>query len=268
MSYIAAESATIRRKDGSTVQLTGPHAQQLYLHRNTQDLSVKWLRLLGGRNEFERSRQQQIVDRLADAERPGRKRVLLIGDSIRMRLRDTTGYGLHTYKYLLDHVNLTHIPHNTGGTTPVLEHLDDWLSCRPDIVHINAGLHDLATPAPGTQPHRPYNTPETYASNLRRIVELLRNAGVPQVIWALSTPVHDQWHTTSRRLRRANKDVILYNQIATQVMAELDVPINDLCQPIIEMGLERCLMRDGVHLGHLGSTLLGKIVANRISQYC
>ena len=267
MSYIAAESATIRRKDGSTVQLTGPHAQQLYLHRNTQDLSVKWLRLLGGRNEFERSRQQQIVDRLADAERPGRKRVLLIGDSIRMRLRDTTGYGLHTYKYLLDHVNLTHIPHNTGGTTPVLQYLNDWLSCRPEIVHINAGLHDLATAAPDTQPHRCYNTPETYASNLRRIVKLLRNAGVPHVIWGLSTPVHDQWHTTSW-LHRLNKDVTLYNQIATQVMAELDVPINDLCQPIIEMGLERCLMRDGVHLGHLGSTLLGKIVANRISQYC
>ena len=188
MSYITAESATIHRKDGSTVQLDAPTAQRLYLHRNTQDQSVKWLRLLGGRNEFERSRQQQIVDRLADAERPDRKRVLLIGDSIRMRLRDTTGYGLHAYAHLLDQVNLTHIPHNTGGTTAVLQFLKDWLSCRPDIVHINAGLHDLATAAPGALLHRSYNPPDTYAKNLRQIIEMINVAGVRTTIWALNTP--------------------------------------------------------------------------------
>jgi len=266
MSYITAESATIRRKDGSTVQLNGPPAQRLYLHRNTQDQSVKWLRLLGGRNEFERSRQQQIVDRLADAEAPGRKRVLLIGDSIRMRLRDSTGYGLHAYDRLIDRVNLTHIPHNAGGTTPVLEYLNDWLSCRPDIVHINAGLHDLATAAPGAPPHRSYVAPETYAKNLRRIIEMINIAGVQTTIWALNTPIHDQWHTTGRNLLRLNKNVTVYNQIATEVMAELNIPVNDLFQPIIEAGLETCLMRDGVHLTHTGSALLGRIVADRILE--
>lgn len=266
MSYITAESATIHRKDGSTVQLTGPPAQRLYLYRNTQDQSVKWLRLLGGRNEFERSRQQQIVDRLAEAEAPGRQRVLLIGDSIRMRLRDSTGYGLHAYEHLLDHVNLTHIPHNTGGTRPVLEYLNDWLSCRPDIVHVNAGLHDLAIAARGTHPHRSYNPPDKYAKNLRQIIEMINIAGVETTIWGLNTPVHDQWHTTNRKLHRLNKDVTLYNQIATEVMAELDIPINDLFQPILEAGLETCLMRDGVHLTHTSSALLGRIVADRILE--
>lgn len=268
MSYITAELATIRRKDGSTVQLNGPFAQRLYLHRNAQDQSVKWLRLLGGRNEFERSRQQQIVDRLADAEAPGRKRVLLIGDSIRMRLRDSTGYGLHAYEHLLDHVNLTHIPHNTGGTTPVLEYLNDWLSCRPDIVHINAGLHDLATSATGAYPHRSYNPLDKYANNLRQIIEMINIAGVETTIWALNTPVHDQWHTTDRKLHRLTKDVVLYNQIAAEVMAELDIPINDLHQPMLDAGLETCLMRDGVHLTHTGSALLGRIVMDRILTMC
>ena len=268
MRYITAESATIHRKDGSTVQLTGFAAQRLYLHRNTQDQSVKWLRLLGGRNEFERSRQQQIVDRLADAERPDRKRVLLIGDSIRMRLRDTTGYGSHAYKHLLNHVNLTHIPHNTGGTTPVLEYLNDWLSCRPDIVHINAGLHDLATAAPGEPPHRSYNPPDKYAKNLRQIIEMINIAGVKTTIWALNTPVHDEWHTTDRKLHRLTKDVVLYNQIGTEVMTELNIPTNDLFQPILDGGLETCLMRDGVHLAHAGSALLGRIVSDRILKMC
>ncbi len=266
MRYIAAEEATIRMKDGSTRRLQGEAAQKLCLQRTLRRQGDKRLRLLGGRNEFEQSRQQQIVDRLADAERRGRKRVLVIGDSIRMRLRDSTGYGLHAYNHLIDRVNLTHIPHNTGGTTPVLQHLNDWLSCRPDIVHINAGLHDLATAAPGAPPHRSYVAPETYAKNLRRIIEMINIAGVQTTIWALNTPVHDQWHTAGWRLRRRNKDVTLYNQIATEVMAELNIPVNDLFQPILEAGLESCLMRDGVHLTHTGSALLGRIVADRILE--
>ena len=266
MSYITAESATIRRKDGSTRHLEGQAAQALYLHRNTHGQGYKRLCLLGGRNEFERSRQEQIIDRLAEAERPGRKRVLLIGDSIRMRIRNTTGYGLHAYNHLMDHFHLTHIPHNTGGTIAVLNHLEDWLSCRPDIVHVNAGLHDLATAAPGAPPHPWNRLPEQYAENLRRIIAIIRDAGVEEIVWALNTPVHDQWHTTSRQLHRLNKDVILYNQTATEVMAELHIPINDLFQPILEAGLETCLLRDGVHLTHTGSALLGRIVADRILE--
>lgn len=266
MSYITAESATIRRKDGSTRHLDGQAAQALYLHRNIHGQSYKRLHLLGGRNEFERSRQQQIVDRLAEAERPGRKRVLLIGDSIRMRIRDTTGYGLHAYDRLIDHLNLIHIPHNTGGTIGVLDYIDDWLSSRPDLVHVNAGLHDLATAPPGAPPHPWHQPPEQYAENLRRIVAIIRDAGVEEIVWALNTPVHDQWHTTDRKLHRLNKDVTLYNQIAAEIMAELDIPINDLFQPILEAGLETCLMRDGVHLTHTGSALLGRIVADRILE--
>lgn len=266
MSYITAESATIRRKDGSTRHLEGQAAQALYLHRNTHGQGYKRLCLLGGRNEFERSRQEQIIDRLAEAERPGRKRVLLIGDSIRMRIRDTTGYGLHAYDRLIDHFNLTHIPHNTGGTIAVLNHLEDWLSCRPDIVHVNAGLHDLATAPRGAPPHPSHQPPEIYAKNVRQIVEVINTAGVETTIWVLNTPVRDQWHTTNRKLHRLNKDVILYNQTATEIMAELDIPINDLFQPILEAGLETCLMRDGVHLTHTGSALLGRIVADRILE--
>lgn len=268
MSYIAADTATIHLKDGSRVQLNGPPAQRLYLHRNTQDQSVKWLRLLGGRTEFERSRQQQICDRLADAERPGRKRVLLIGDSIRMRLRDTTGYGLHAYEHLIDQLNLTHIPHNTGNTNAVLDHLSDWLSCRPDIVYINAGLHDLAIAPPGAPPHPRHNSPEVYAQNVRRIIEVILSDGARHIIWALTTPVYDERHTSDRTLHRRNEDVILYNQIATEVMAELNIPVNNLFQPIMKMGLERSLMRDGVHLQHAGSALLGRIVADRIMKIC
>ncbi len=268
MRYIAAEEATIRMKDGSTRRLEGEAAQKLCLQRPLRGMGDKRLRLLGGRNEFERTRQQQIVDRLAEAERPGRKRVLLIGDSIRMRIRDTTGYGLHAYDRLIDHRNLTHVPHNTGNTDAVLDHLEDWLSCRPDIVHVNAGLHDLATAPPGAPPHPGHQPPEIYAKNLRQIVEMINIAGVETTIWALNTPVHDQWHMTVRKLHRLNKEVALYNQIATQVMTELNIPVNDLFQPILEAGLETCLMRDGVHLTHTGSALLGRIVADRILTMC
>ena len=131
-----------------------------------------------------------------------------------------------------------------------------------------SGLHDLATAAPYARKPLSHNPPKLYAANLRRIVQIIQRAGVSTIVWALNTPVHDQWHTSDRKLHRRNNDVIRYNQIAAEVMAESNIPINDLFQPIMKMGLERSLMRDGVHLRHEGSALLGKIVANQLLQYC
>ena len=68
------------------------------------------------------------------------KKVILIGDSIRM------GYQPTVQQALLNQAHVW-VPQENGGTsTNVLAHLDEWiLSHRPDIVHLNCGLHDLKT---------------------------------------------------------------------------------------------------------------------------
>lgn len=283
MEYLRATTAQIEFDDGETCTLCGTEAELLYPALATSGIQAedfdegepyggKRLALLGGRDEFERMRQKKIVDWLKSCEAPGRPRALIIGDSTRMRQADSSGYGLHAYLRLADRVNLTHIPHNCGGTLSVLSQLDDWLTCRPDIVHLNAGLHDLAfylkagELLPASQPLA------KYAQNLERIVERIRECGAREVIWGLNTPVQEEWHLFhphTKKLRsvgRRNLDVRRYNEASIKVMDRLGVSVNDLFTPLWEAGVETVLLPDGVHLNHVGSEIVGKKVAGAVLE--
>ncbi|NNF43086.1 MAG: hypothetical protein HKN62_08555 [Phycisphaerales bacterium] len=256
---------------GRVADLPDDFAAPLYF-ANRSTVETKRLRTVGGRTEFERDRQMKILRWLSDRERPGRPRVLLIGDSIRMRQADTTGYGLHAYRALVNDYNLSHISHNTENSGLVRELIDDWLQCAPDVVHYNAGLHDLSR-HPRTDVLPPWHHPvDRYQDNLRFVIGRMREHGVRTIVWASSTPVHDGWHDVDvrtgrpRGVRRKNADVIRYNAAAAEVMAAEGVPINDLYARVMDEGVERCLVPDGVHLSHHGSAILGAQVAETITR--
>ena len=66
------------------------------------------------------------------------KRVVLIGDSIRM------GYQATACRELEGLAEVWKPEQNGGTTQKVLENLDEWaIAQKPDIVHVNCGLHDL-----------------------------------------------------------------------------------------------------------------------------
>ncbi len=269
MRALIPESATMQFSDGSTETLTRDEAVAVYL-ANRSTMPEKRLRIVGGRNEFERALQLHILQWLESQEQPIHPRVLIIGDSIRMRQADATGYGLHAYRHLVDDFNITHIPHNTENSGLVLHFIEDWLQDSPAIVHFNAGLHDLAT-VPSTDVLPPWhNTIPQYQENLRRIIAAIGNSGARKIIWGSSTPAHDGWHNVdvrtgkSRGVLRMNADVIRYNQAAAEVMGEHDIPINDLYSTVVERGLEQCLIADGIHLSAAGAELLGRAVADAI----
>ena len=78
------------------------------------------------------------------------KKVICIGDSILM------GYEPTVVKELEGWAEVWEMGDVQGGNTRnVLAHLDEWVIRRnPDIVHLNAGLHDLARdvgPGPETR---------------------------------------------------------------------------------------------------------------------
>lgn len=284
--YELPTSGTFHFSDGTTARLEGREVAPIYLQFPADDLrfarrgpppwnpaTVRPLKLLGGRNEFERTRQRQIVDWLASMDKKGRPRILLIGDSIRMRTRDSSGYGLHAYRELIRMANITHIPHNCGGSGDVLDSIDDWLECRPDIVHINAGLHDLVFSL-GWKGHIPsYNTIEDYAGNLEELVRRVNASSAKTIIWASSTPVHEEWHATSTRsgrersVGRLNSDIRAYNVAAEEVMRRHQIPVNDLFSLVWDAGVERMLLRDGVHLTFRAGVLLGNAVAECVLRY-
>jgi lysophospholipase L1-like esterase len=184
--------------------------------------------------------------------------IVLIGDSIRM------GYQETVRQELAGAAEVWGPPENGQHTVNVLAHLHPWVFVRkPDLVHVNAGLHDLKTVA---FEERENLVPlEAYRRNVRTILRLIRDRAGARVIWALTTPVqearHRAAHSRARDFVRYAADVAAYNEAARAVCADLGVPVNDLHAAALEAGLERVQGEDGVHFRPEGCQVLGRAVA-------
>jgi lysophospholipase L1-like esterase len=131
-------------------------------------------------------------------------------------------------------------------------------------VHINCGLHDLKRPFDGRDNQVPL---EEYAGNLEEILIYLGKETSAQVIWGLTTPVNHVWHHQNKPFDRFEEDVVEYNQVAREIAAEQEVPVNDLSAVIVSAGRDELLKEDGVHFKPEGYALLGRAVADCIRGY-
>ncbi len=186
------------------------------------------------------------------------KRVVLIGDSIRM------GYQSHVERFLRGEADVRG-PHENGRTSGnVLAHLQEWvLAEAPDVVHLNAGLHDL---------HRDRETGRTttpldvYRSNLEAIFHRLRDETDATLIWAATTPVNQDRHRANKPFDRAEDDVAAYNAAAAEVARAAGARINDLYEVVERAGRDRLLQADGVHFTDEGYELLGQAVTEAVRE--
>lgn len=186
------------------------------------------------------------------------KRVFLIGDSIRM------GYCEAVAQLMEGRAQVQWPDDNCRFTQYVLACAYHWAEAagdpnKIDVVHWNCGHWDIARF--GNVPDN-LTTQEEYARGLRRIYECLRTT-FPNArqIFALTTPIrasmeHLHSHTTA--------EVTAYNQVAKQVMAELDVPIDDLFSVIKE--LPETVYLDRCHFQPEGSMALARRVVREVEK--
>lgn len=192
-------------------------------------------------------------------------KVVLVGDSIRLSYAPIVGEQLAGKAIVIS-------PKPNGGdSNNVLKHLDDWvIKEKPDVVHLNCGIHDtkkfLAT-------GQFQVSPEQYESNLRRIVERIRAETEAVVVFATSTPILDERAAATRQGRAyelLNASIERYNAIAKRIMDEKQVPINDIHKVIVEyqtkINAEELIGIDGVHLTEAGKELAGTTVASTIEN--
>jgi hypothetical protein len=115
-----------------------------------------------------------------------------------------------------------------GNSRMVLEYLQKRYSepdFRPDIVMLNAGLHDIKRIP---ESNAIAIDPAEYQSNLEKIAALVRQNHA-KLIWINTTPVDDQRHNSlSKEFYRYDRDVVHYNEIAKSVFAGARIPIVDL----------------------------------------
>jgi lysophospholipase L1-like esterase len=188
------------------------------------------------------------------------KKVILIGDSIRI------GYSPFVARELEGEAEIWGPEANGGTSRNILANLDEWVIARDaDVVHINCGLHDLARDWDEDGTPRVVRVPlEEYSPNVRRILSRIQESG-KKVIWATTTPVHEENHK-SKGFDRLEGDVLRYNEAATRVAGELGVPVNDLYRVVQDAGEASGLLPDGVHFTPEGSTRLGNAVAQSLRE--
>ncbi|NNE92315.1 MAG: SGNH/GDSL hydrolase family protein [Verrucomicrobiales bacterium] len=184
-------------------------------------------------------------------ETPGIPRVLLIGDSISM------GYTLPTREILDGVANVHRIPINGGPTSRSLEKIDGWLNFKEwDVIHFNWGIHDLKIMEDGKRQVEA----EDYEKNLRTMVRKMKATGAT-LIFATTTPIPNGQLEPDRKFG----DVAEYNEIATKVMEEFEVKINDL-NAHISPRLEELQKPKDLHFTPKGSEFLAEAVAKIIEE--
>ncbi|MEM7307807.1 MAG: SGNH/GDSL hydrolase family protein [Planctomycetota bacterium] len=197
-------------------------------------------------------------------------RVLLLGDSISMGYTEPVGELLAGRAVVQRALRPDgERAENCQGTNHGVQHLARWLAQDGggwDVVHFNFGLHDLKRVQPDTGknsglPRDPHQaSPERYRAQLSEIVARLQASGA-RLVFATTTPVP----SAPLRPHRAPADVLLYNQIARDVMSAAGVPVNDLHGFVMARLDEMQRPRD-VHFSREGSGALAAEVARAVLE--
>jgi lysophospholipase L1-like esterase len=172
------------------------------------------------------------------------------------------GYRPRVKERLSGEVDILGIEGNGGDSSQILKNLDEWMIGRDaDLIHFNCGLHDLKFER-DTKAYQ--QRLEVYEANLTKIVGRLQKEAKSRLAWATITPVIDERHNAVKGFDRYLRDVQAYNRVATAIMTEADIPIDDLYSAIQNDDVEACLGNDGVHMTERGNKVLTDTVCSFI----
>lgn len=187
------------------------------------------------------------------------KKVLLIGDSIRMHYQEEV-------RRLLGEEYMVMAPgENCRFSSYVLNSLRFWLVefGGADVIHWNAGLWDTAILY-----HEDgcFISLDEYVSNMKKILRELKKTGA-QIIFATTTPVSDVKKDLPGPMPPAhdNADIDRYNEAVLKAFAEEDIMVNDLHSLMWEER-EGLLKDDMIHPNEEGIRVLGAAVAEAVKK--
>lgn len=176
-------------------------------------------------------------------------RVLLIGDST------AVSYTNVVIKRLECTAHVDRLSNSKGINDPALIREVIYMlgEYRYAAIHFNNGLHGWHIPD------------DEYGQSLRQLVEVLRRyAWGARLIWASSTPV-----TVPGNPSELDPDLNLQacrrNTLASEIMQEYGIPVNDLNQAVL--GRPELSRGDGFHYNEDGQAVLGNKVADVLLEW-
>lgn len=187
---------------------------------------------------------------------PGKKKVLIIGDSISL------GYFPPVKKSLQKEAEVSHNPGNAQHTGTGLRMIDRWLgTAHYDVIVFNWGLWDLCYRHPDakTYGHRDKvngkitHTADQYKANLEKLVQRLKKTGA-KLVFVTTTVI------PPGEAGRFEGDEIVYNQAAKAVMKKYNVMVCDLYEPSVAIHKKYKKTEGDVHYTTEGYAALGSYI--------
>jgi lysophospholipase L1-like esterase len=174
--------------------------------------------------------------------------VLLIGDSI------SCGYGPKVITNLEGKVYVDRMANSRGVQDPILFKeirmaIDDYAY---KVIHFNNGLHAM------------HLSEKEYGKGLEKYVRMIEDhAQGARLIWASSTPIRktSEGYPLDEKM---NGIVLQRNVAAAKIMAEHQIPIDDLYSVVVDK--PEFSAGDGYHYKEDGYKVLGKVVADKIDE--
>ncbi len=194
-------------------------------------------------------------------------KIVLVGDST---VTDGSGWGIGFAKCLADDVECINAAQN-GRSSKSYRDEGRWepvLAMHPDYVLLQFGHNDQ----PGKGPERESPADTVYRANMTRYVEEAKAAGIEPVL--VTSLVRRKFNAEGK----IESDLTDYVKVVKQVAAATGTPLVDLHARSIELanslGPEGCATinpidkgaPDTTHLNAKGSLLVGRIVAQELSQ--
>lgn len=196
------------------------------------------------------------------------KTVWLLGDSIRMQYEKYLQENLVDYK-------IESPEENCRFSSYMLNSLRFWLPSfeKPDIIHFNAGLWDMACLYVDDGP---FVKKDEYVRNILSIVRELKRYKVP-VIFATSTPVSAEDISAVATpsvdapdaetvFKQDNNRIKEYNDAVVFELKKQGIIINDLYSLVIN-DRKKYICSDGIHMNDEGIKLIGNAVVENIKKY-
>jgi len=184
-------------------------------------------------------------------------KVVLIGDSIRGGYQQLVTEKCKGAEVWGPNENCEH-------SVKAVDHFQQWVADqKPDIVHVNFGLHDVSVHLDGT--HKIIL--EQYRLCLKRFIDKVKELDGTRMIWATTTPLYqpEQGVPMSRWQEVGVAEIDKYNAAALEIVQRERIPVNDLHEVIIRNDFAKCVSEDGCHMAPFGNEVLSAAVVKAIS---
>ena len=153
---------------------------------------------------------------------------------------------------------------HTNDVRVYIEYMLKDSNWRPDVMLLNAGIHDLTTMDQVTKVKQiPL---DLYIKNLTTVLDAMAQRKVP-VIWVNTTPVDEIWCQEQKvEVRHYATDVKAFNDAAAKLMAEKGVPVIDLYSFTSNLG-GREVFTDMCHFTESTARLQAAYIAGYLSAW-